>query len=264
MSFIRRSISQASTPLGIKSSTSYASHNWFFLKNNINPPKPKKISQYYSTCYHPTFKGETEQLFTNTMISFTPQERQLMEIAQDNKLQNLRLTSGGESRIDIAKSAHTLSVINLNKEREIAEEKERQKKEEKKAVIDDEELFSSRNESYPNVTVEPKIQRQEDGATKFITEMSEEQIRVQELDKEHLKELIHNSIEMPTGYQYNSIGQYKMGIGLNKGERKLKQAFRQSCYSQNEKFVSPLLNSFPNPVNENTFAINKMRNQNHL
>ena len=263
MSLYRRSISQASSHNIIKSSTSYVQHNWFFLKKNIKRPKTKKICQYYSTFCCPAYKAETEKPFINTSISFTSQEKQLLEIAKDRKLQNLYFSNDTESRIDIAKSMHTLSVINLNKEREIAEEKDRKTKEEKKKVVDEDELFSTRNTSYPNVEAEVKVQQQDDGTTKFITEMSEEQIKVQEMDKDHLKELIQDSLEIQNGCQYENVTQYRMGCRPNIGERKVKRAVEKSCYSQEVKSVSPYLNTFPNPYDQNTFAIKKMRNMNH-
>jgi hypothetical protein len=254
----RRNIQPSKSYKKVKPSFTYTPQNWLFLKNSRSPKLKKEQTYLQKAMYSPqTFKGETEQVFTNTLISFTPQERHLMDIAQDNMLRNIDLMSGGESRIDIAKSIHTLSTLNLKRERELAEENERRMEEEKYKVIDKDELFSSRNESYPDVEMDIKPSVDE-SAAHFLTEMSEDQIRVLEKDKEHMKELILNSI-VPSKESLKSISPYSFGSELNEGQAKVKQAFKQACCTQNERSVKPTLDNFPDPVHMDTFALKKMK-----
>ena len=263
--------------------------NWVFFKPTKLRPNCSCNSIKSSNsvippfCSHSSLQPEyqtNEHIFNNTSISFTKDEKQIMDradytvkISESNE--NIPLSYGGASRLDIAKSEHRMSQINLLQQQMKAEEEEKIKQLANKAKFlekdeNDSEILSQREDFLSFLHLEDD-NMQDENAHSFVTETDRDAYlikggnnNISSTMKENIYKAIHEKAPPPpmmihTWNSYDGFIALPNGYMHNPVQRLVNEMGAESEYS-----VLPALKSLPNPLDQNTFAIRKMQQEYHL
>ena len=267
-------------------SPSVIARNWIFFKPtplrpncSCNSTKTSKtlIPPFYShSSLQPQYQP-TEHIFMNTSISFTRDEKQIMDRAdysnngKENEA-NIPLSYGGESRLDIAKSEHRMSQINLLQKqiKEEEEEKVKQLTKKYKYLANDEsdnEILSQREDFLGLLHLEDDYNQDENNPS-FVTENEKDPYLVKgnsnfkNTVKDNIYKVIQEKAAPPpmTIHTWNSCDGFNAVPNMhNSIQRLVNEMGDHSEYS-----VLPTLKNLPNPLDQNTFAIRKMQKEYNL
>ena len=254
--------------------------NWIFVQPNsmiYRRPKKKNTTLQQSRRYKsqsvllPPMQKESRPFF-NSNLTFTLEEKQIMDRAAygevSDNLENIPLSYGGGSRLDVAKSMHRLSQINLLQE-QIREEEEKRLHEEKKysTVIDSENLFSQRDDNpFEQLSISNCIQEDEEVGPSFVTETEHDPylLKENETTQKNFKESIQNTIMEKHSkrqlkiHTWNSCG----GFNIMPEEPNPVHHTVKTLNGNSEYSILPVLKSLPDPMDQDTFITKRMREEN--